>query len=333
MSEEEYNVRDVSVAQRQIHILSLLSSNPQGFTIVELVEKLKRWDIEVSKRTVTRDIDELSESYCICEEERNGKSYFMADQYNLKNIDLTISDMVSLTFMKELLGMYENTEVGENASAIIDKIIGNTAQLNKMHLEELKKLVRIADIKKDKNIDVDPTIEKVVSSAIDKRCKINIEYQGFNSEDKTERLICPYAIIFINGYMNVEAYCELRKEVRNFRISRIAKVTATDNTFKVPEEYFQHQGEGRFIHLSGKDKELIVIKFDEETGRFIQEYDSQMADKIVKVEDGILFERNTAITSEVVKWILGYGAGATVIQPESLKIMIKQEIVKMNQLY
>ena len=140
---QEYNIKDVSVAQRQIHILSLLSSNPRGFTVGEILDLLKKWDIDVSRRTIIRDIDELSESYCISEEDRDGKEYFMADRYNLANIDLTVSDMISLSFLKELLITYENTDIGKNATEIINKIMANTATINRLHLNEIKKTISL----------------------------------------------------------------------------------------------------------------------------------------------------------------------------------------------
>ena len=50
-------IKDVSVSQRQIYILSLLSQNPKGYLAEEIRERLHRWDIDVTKRTILRDID------------------------------------------------------------------------------------------------------------------------------------------------------------------------------------------------------------------------------------------------------------------------------------
>ena len=67
-------IKDVSVSQRQIYILSLLSQNPKGYLAEEIRERLHHWDIDVTKRTIQRDIDELSLNYGIGEEERAGKT-------------------------------------------------------------------------------------------------------------------------------------------------------------------------------------------------------------------------------------------------------------------
>ncbi len=330
---EEYNVKDISVAQRQIHILSLLSSNPQGFSVNELVDKLRKWDIEISKRTISRDIDELSASYSIFEEERNGKTYFYADRYNLKNVDLTISDMLSLSFIKELLAPYKNTGIGEDGLNIIDKILSNTAHINKMHLQEMKNIIQIVDVKNNKNIDVNVEIEQVIKTAIDKQQKLDITYRSFSNDEETNRIIRPFSIIFNDGYMCVEGFCELRKEIRSFRISRIAKASILEKTFEVPKEYFNTRRDNQFIHLSGVNKEKIIIEFYDKAARFVKEYDSQIADSITEIDNGILFEKETAITDELTKWILGYGCGAKVIEPPELVELVSDEIKNMSNIY
>ena len=98
--------KDISMSQRQIYILSLLSENPRGYQADEIRSRLLDWDINVSRRTILRDIDELSLNYGIAEDERDGRTYYSADKYTLKNVDLTIEDLASLAFAKEMLGEY-----------------------------------------------------------------------------------------------------------------------------------------------------------------------------------------------------------------------------------
>ena len=329
----EENIKDVSVAQRQIHILSLLSSNPQGFTVLEIVDKLKRWDIDVSKRTVSRDIDELSLSYGITEDEVEGKTYFKADRYNLSNVDLSVTDMISLAFIKELLSPYKDTDIGENAISIVDKITGSMANINKLHLEEIKQVVQIVDVKKDKNSDVNKDIEKSIRNAIDKNVKIDMTYKSFNKNEITSRLVRPYAIVFNDGYMCVEGYCELRKDIRSFRVSRISNVELTTENFKIPEDYLTNRRDNQFIHLSSSEKEKVVIKFVGEKARYVKEYDSYLADSITDSEDGIIFTTQTAINDELIKWILGYGKSAIVMEPEQLVHRLEKEIKNMINNY
>lgn len=330
---ENYNSKDVSVAQRQIYILSLLSQNPQGYTVNELVDKLRKWDIDVSRRTVTRDIDELSLNYGIYEDERGNDTYFKADKYNLKNVDLTPEDMISIAFLRQLLNDYERTAMGENASKLLDRITSKDSPLNKMHMEELKNTIRNVDIIKGKNSEVNPDYEKLINSAIEKKNQIEIEYYSFNSDECTRRVVNPYAIILNDGYLCVEAYCTLRKSVRTFRISRIQSIKLLDSHFEVSSEFMINRQNRQFIHLTGENIKHIILEFDKETGRFIKEYEKSLADDIKDIDDKVIFEKNCPINGEVIRWILGFGSGVKVIEPEELVDKVKEEINKMYNIY
>ena len=56
------------------------------------------------------------------------------------------------------------------------------------------------------------------------------------------------------------------------------------------------------------------------------EYESELADEILQTEDGITFIRNTAVTDELIRWILQFGQGAKVLNPSHLKDKIKKEL-------
>ena len=114
--------KDISVAQRQVFILSLLSDNPLGFTVDEITDRLNNWGADVKKRTVGRDIDELSVSYAIVEYEQNEKTYYKANKFNMKNVDLTGLDMLSISFLQKILVPYEGYSIGKNAKKILDTI-------------------------------------------------------------------------------------------------------------------------------------------------------------------------------------------------------------------
>lgn len=325
--------KEISVAERQIYILSLLSQNPIGYTADEIVDKLKKWDVVLTKRTINRDIDELSMSYAIEEEERNGKTYFLARKFSMENVDLTIQDLMAISFMQRLVQQYEHTTMGVAADGMLRKIVANTGNLNRKHIEELSKSIRIVDGNEWKNQDVKPEIEQMITAAIEKQTKIEIQYHSWNSDETTKRVIHPYSITLLDQYLCVEGYCELRKELRTFRLSRIQSVAVLKEHFDIPEEYHKREQENKFIYLGGKTTETLVIQFDKETGRYVKEYEAHRADLLTENEEGVLFQKQTAITTEVLRWILKFGAGAKVLQPDGLVEQLRKETERMWKQY
>lgn len=325
MEEKEYSVKDVSVSQRQIYILSLLSENPRGYQAEEIRQRLKNWDIEVSRRTISRDIDELSENYGICEEERGGKVYFFADKYTLRNVDLTIEDLASLAFAKEMLRGYAHLEMGKHACAFIDKMVENSASLNQRQFEQLCGHFKQAGRKQGGKDVIDGTLQKMVQNAIDNQNKIEITYYSFTSDESTKRVIHPYQLILMDDYLNVEAYCELRNEVRRFRLSRI-------ETINVLDKHFEKQNvvrEESFLKLAGSVTEDLELLFAGESVRYVKEYEASRAKRMEETKDGLMFYQHTAIAPDVVRWVRAFGPEVKVIKPVWLAEQLKAEAKKL----
>lgn len=326
LEETGYQGKDVSVSQRQIYILSLLSENPKGYQAEEIRERLKNWDIHVSRRTITRDIDELSLNYGIGEEERNGKTYYFADKYTLKNVDFTIEDLVSLAFAKEMLKEYEHLDMGRHAITFIDKIVTNSAALNKLQFDTLCGYFKQGG-KKIGNADlVDSQVEKTIQNAMDCRNKISINYYSFTSDEYTRRIVHPYKMLLIDSYLCVEGYCELRKEIRRFRLSRIKGIEVLDTKFERNEEIdVKKKQMEAFLKLTGGKTEEIELLFTGESIRYIKEYESERARMIEEKEDGLHFYQKAAVAPDVVRWVRGFGSEVKVVKPEWLKRQLLDE--------
>lgn len=319
-----YNNKEVSVAQRQIYILSLLSENPKGYQAEEIRERLKNWDIDVSKRTIMRDIDELSLNYGIGEDERNGKTYFFADKYTLKNVDLTIEDLASLAFAKEMLAEYRHLDMGKHAITLIDKMVEGSASLNKLQFDKLCGHFKQAGKKSGNQDVVDVRIERLLQNAIDSRNKVNISYYSFSSDESRARIIHPYRMLMIDTYLCVEGYCELRKEIRRFRLSRIQEAERLDEKFEQKEIELE-QTNGAFLKLTGGEEEELELLFTGESVRYVREYEAERARTLQETEKGLVFYQRTAVAPDVIRWVRGFGTEVTVLKPEWLASQLREE--------
>lgn len=323
--DEMENEDMVSQSQRQIYILSLLSENPKGYTAEEIRQRLSGWDVNVSKRTIMRDIDDLSMNYGIGEEERGGKTYFYADKYTLKNVDFTIGDLASLAFAKEMLREYAHLDMGRQALSFIDKMVEGSAALNKRQFETLCGHFKQAGSKSGNVDNVDVKIEKMIQNAIDNRNKLTIEYYSFSSDESTKRTIHPYRLIMLDTYLSVEAYCELRKEVRRFRLARIKKIEVSDVHYT---EMLEDKSE-TFLKMSGKDSEDLELLFTGESIRYVKEYEASRAKQLMPEPDGLHFYQHTPIAPDVIRWIRAFGPEVKVLKPKWLAEQLQEEAKKM----
>lgn len=325
-------MKDMAQTERQIFILLLLSENKRGYTINDIHTSLEKWDVIVDKKTIGRDIDSLSGICFISEEERNGKTYYTADKFRLRDITFTSPELISLAFLLELLKPYQYMTMGKTSQELIHKLLDNTTNLNREFIKHFTGLVTINtnDYITD---EVNPEIEERLQTAIRNKLKVRIVYHSFGQDEDTIRVIRPYELLINDGALNVVAFCELRGDLRDFRLSRIKAISLLEETFTIPEDYYINRNRNKFIHLSGNAIEQIIIEFSGPTAKYVQEYEADLADEIVENENEIHFIRNTAVTEELIRWILQFGSGAKVLNPVQLKEKVVLELEKSLEQY
>jgi proteasome accessory factor B len=325
-------MKDMAQTERQIFILLLLSENKRGYTINDIHSSLEKWDVIVDKKTISRDIDSLSGICFISEEERNGKTYYTADKFRLRDITFTSPELISLSFMLELLKPYQYMTMGKTAQELIHKLLDNTTNLNREFIKHFSGMVTI-NTNNYISDEVNPEIEERIQTAIRNKTKVRIIYHSFGGDEDTIRIIHPYELMINDGALCVVGFCELRNDIRDFRVSRIKAITPLEESYTIPADYFLKKARSKFIHLSGNVVEQIILAFEGPTAKYIQEYESDLADEIVETATGIQFIRDTAVTDELVRWILQFGSGVRVLNPPHLKEKIRQELIKSLEQY
>ena len=65
--------------------------------------------------------------------------------------------------------------------------------------------------------------------------QVEIDYYSFGRDDRTRRVIDPYAVFSASGQWYVSAWCHRVDDERLFRVDRIAAATALESTFAPPE--------------------------------------------------------------------------------------------------
>ena len=167
---------------------------------------------------------------------------------------------------------------------------------------------------------------KMIQNAIDNQNKIEIEYYSFSSDESSRRVVHPYQLLLIDSYLCVEGYCELRKEVRRFRLSRIQKMEVLDAKFDMDKELSEFAKKNEtFLKLSGEKVEELVLLFTGESIRYVKEYEAKRSKRLEETEKGLYFYGKTAIAPDVIRWIRGFGPEVQVIKPEWLAKQLHQE--------
>lgn len=192
---------------------------------------------EISHRQAARDIEYLRysmgaplEYYAV----KNGYGY-TDGAFKLPAYFVTHEEKQALSYLAQ---QYRSvgTEQAAQLSSLFARLSGE----------------RNAEVSSRENFDLNPLqtlplppteqiIEQILRSAINQQQKVLMNYKNGTGE-KSERSFAPYKVFSTRGNRYVVGYCDLRSELRVFRISRIAGVKIMDITFTPvpayhPEDY------------------------------------------------------------------------------------------------
>ena len=171
----------------------------------------------------------------------------------------------------------------------------------------------------------DENLFNILKSGILNRQVLKIEYASYKSEI-SERKIKPLKICFKNESWYLYAFCLLRNDYRFFKFSRIHRVEKLDESFtpeitgkvlpKMSEQYANNLGSQTKVILE-VDSKMSWRAFDElEVLEHLENGNLRCAVNIPDISWGI-------------SYLLSFGSGIKVIEPDSVKNMLLQEIEKM----
>ncbi len=324
---------DATSVERQLYILSLLAQSARGYTLQEIIDHLQRLGIDATRRMISRDMDSISRNFYVYEEEQNGKTVYKADQYAISNMNFTISQIISLYYVKEMLRPSRPLNIANEASDIIDGILRQIPALSKAALSDIEKMIKVVPLSSAGEKDIDAAVLEEVRKAAGDGKSIEVEYTAYSTGETQKRVFDPYVLEVREGCWHVIGHCHLRDSVRDLRISRIKSVEPTKETFKVPAGFYEQYRRTRFDKLAGEEVQDITVRFMGGAARLVREYHADKADSIEQRADGALFRKKAAITPDLAQWILSFGEEAQVLEPKELADDVKEIAQRVAALY
>ena len=170
---------------------------------------------EVTSRTIYRDIKTLRLAGVPIGEEE-GKGYFLVEGYRLPPVMFTTEEARALLTIGKILNYYTEDSLNQNYKSALLKIKAVLSLPDKDKLEFLNSRIGFQKPWAPTSLSLD-----TIQHAITENEKQKIAYQSRGEEQLTERIIQPYAVYFNGAVWSTIAFCELRQEIREFRLDRI----------------------------------------------------------------------------------------------------------------
>jgi len=316
-------------ADRLIHIMVLLQNN------IKMTTKELANELEVSERTILRDMDALSSSgFPIVSERGTTGGWRLMDHFRSQLSGVKIEDMKAL-FILPSEKMLEQLGVQTFSGDIRQKLLAtlpDSAKLEAKHY--LEKIYIDTDTWKPSNESNNVLI--TAQQALWENKKLSIKYQKANGECSS-RIIYPLGLVAKGSVWYVVAMNE-QDEYRSFKLSRISEAELLYEEFTRPEHFSlsQYWKESKLqftealplfkVEVLAHPTILARLTF---TDKFVKKVavNEQSDDHMVPVTLSFNTEQ------EAISYVLGFGGAMKIVQPAYLIEKVMEQVKAIVQLY
>ena len=177
-----------------------------------------------------------------------------------------------------------------------------------------------------------PSIFETIVEAVVRDCILEIHYCSVKGEKNT-RCLEPQRLINYQGRWYLLAFCLLRQDHRLFHMARIETAEiGRKRTGDAPLAAVSFIDES-FGIFPGKVRYLAKIEFIGTAAELVRRQYWHTNQKIEERDNGICLSLPVSDDREIIMKVLQYGSNARVLEPESLRQRVIEEIARMAGYY
>lgn len=295
-------------AERLLAILNILLAGKR-VSSTELAKKL-----EVSVRTVYRDVEALSEAgFPVYATTGRDGGFGLIEGFRMTSQMFSTGELQRVvSALDGLSGICPETEI-ENLRRKFSILLlesgakGIPCPANRIFIE-------LTPSTREKRVT------DLIDQSIARSTVLRISYCDVEGRE-TERDIEPLALLFYWQSWFVYAWCRLRKDFRSFRATRIAAAEATDLSRESPPIDLTERPWTR-QWVDEPLEEICFVADKSAKGRIAEYFD---ASAVTENEDGSVTVCSSFPTGDwVVSWIMGLPGTVSILKPDRLRARIRE---------
>ena len=314
---------------RQWELLKILPSRPPGMTSRDARERLEGAGHEVTKRTVERDLSELSRVFPILSNEISkpyGWYWKPGARVDIPGMDL--AEAVSLGLLEDLLRQLIPATFTHALEGRFAEAKEKLKSLPHNRYAKWSDLVRYMSPRLPLQRPViDAEVFRNVQEALIKKRQLKISYRGLNAESDKELTLHPLGIIQQGERSYLLATTFDYPNVLHYAIHRIRSAEVLDVASKQPSKYsldsFIDAGGGQF----GVEKSITLkATITHKLAAILHETPLSTDQKIITHTEENILTASINDSWQLRFWLLSHGPEITIIQPVALRKHIAKSL-------
>jgi predicted DNA-binding transcriptional regulator YafY len=322
--------QDYGKVQRQNHIKRLLSltSEDSAMTITEIAQRLNSEGFHINRKTIERDIQDISLDQPLSETETNPRRFYFDGEFKL-DFELVFNEkqlqtiVIALESLRQVSPKVIKNLCHEVETTLVSKLPKTLAK----EFEHLKSISNSAPTVMGEGGELNPEVFETVLICLRKGKIFECQYSSPDEKKQSDRKrsFAPLKLHFVGAPYLYVYDCE-SNEIKLLRISRIRNPVKTDGnidkrrTKEIKLDYvFGAFGSGteKVVEYAIKCTKPMAMKFKEQ-----KIHPSQ---KIELLKDGF-FEITFSVhdSDEVVRLLAQYGEFIKDIKPDTSSKKVKE---------
>lgn len=303
-----------NTATRLITLIFLLQNQPNQ-KASELAEKLG-----VSLRTVHRYFGMLDEMGIPVYSERGPYGGFsLVRGYKMPPLVFTLEEAVAVVLGTGLVQELWGDLYRESARGALAKLENLLPEEQAREVAWARSSLTATGMHRADLKLQTPALEKLRRATREHR-SVTMLYQTSQVPHPTERGLDPYALVHRWGWWYVIGFCHVHKEIRTFRVDRIAEVNLLETSFTKSaefdlQEYLKHE-------MQAQPQIIARLKFDATSANIVAGNHSYWQ-TVEPQADGSV---EVTFPSPTLEWAassaLMYGPAVEVLEPPELRTMV-----------
>ena len=305
--------------RRILHLIPLFADG-EARSVDDLAEKAG-----VDRDVILQDLLSISERFEVPGGFVEGlQIYVEADEVSvvpnhfLRPMRLTRSELLALELG---LAMLRGERPPEEHRAIAGAIARLEQAVARLPKEEIADDLRVAELSPSADLEH----LRRLRAAFRERRKVRLTYRKAEASASSNRIICPYGVVFASGMWYAVAHCESSEGIRIFRLDRVEEVESLEARFESPRGFSLDTviGDGKAFQTSSAG--TLKVRYSRRIARWIAEREGKPL-----AEDGSLtLEHPLADPGWAVRHVLQYGPDVTVLEPVEVRDAVVRRLEEM----
>lgn len=286
---------------------------------------------ETSVRTIYRDIQALSEAG-VSVIGAPGQGYSLMEGYFLPPVTFTVEEAVTLLIGTDFIEHWFDVHYGSKSRTSRGKIEAILPEPIRSEASRIRKSFRLFSSAEDiARIQEKAYLEAIRRAILEER-KIRFRYSKRIAEAdgnrQSVRTVAPYGLVLHQGSWVLIARCELRQDIRHFRLSRMSEFIELEDKFMLPADFHLD------VYQPPDDRDVRVrIWVQPGIADKVRESNNFYIETIEDHTEGLLVTFRVRQPEELLNWVLGWGSGVVVLEPESFRHRVRNELEKTLKRY